>query len=271
MQGERQQQRPTGDESEKLGKYVTLSVDDGHPTDHRTVDLLQKYGLKATFYIPGANAERTVMTPGEIREIDQQFEVGSHTLNHLRLTWITPERAWREICDGKKASEDMLGHEVVSFCYPGGKFNRRVAKQVAEAGFLAARTCMYFLNDFPKDPFLWGVSAYANTYPAYVQIRHCWLEGNFAGSYHYVTKFKARTSWASQFMCALDHVSRGGGMAHLYFHSWEIDQNGEWDELENVFKAVAQYSLTPVTNGYLYRRWYEKRGLAAASSICKIA
>lgn len=266
MQGEQPPQKATGEGSNTLEKYVTLSVDDGHPTDHRTVDLLQKYGLTATFYIPGANAERPVMTPSEIREIDRLFEVGSHTRNHLRLTWITPERAWRELCDGKKASEDMLGHEVVSFCYPGGKFNHRVAKLVEEAGFLAARTCMYFLNDFPKNPFLWGVSAYANTYPAYVQLRHCFLEGNFAGSYNYVTKFKARTSWAAQFMCALENVSREGGMAHLYFHSWEIDENGEWDELEAVFKAIAQHSLTPVTNGYLYRRWYERRGLVAGSA-----
>jgi peptidoglycan/xylan/chitin deacetylase (PgdA/CDA1 family) len=268
MQGEQSEPEPKGEQASAGEKYVTISVDDGHPTDLRTVDLLQQYGLKATFYIPGANAERTIMKPGEIRDIDRLFEVGSHTLNHLRLTWISAEEAWREVCDGKKASEDMLGHEVVSFCYPGGKFNRRAARQVAEAGFLAARTCMYFLNDFPKNPFLWGVSTYANTYPVYVQLRHCFLEGNLAGSYHYVTKFKARTSWAGQFMCALEHVSREGGMAHLYFHSWEIDQNGEWDELEAVFKAIAAHSLTPVTNGYLYRRWHEKRGLITGSSMC---
>jgi peptidoglycan/xylan/chitin deacetylase (PgdA/CDA1 family) len=269
MQGEQSEPQPKGGPASAGEKYVTISVDDGHPTDLRTVDLLQQYGLKATFYIPGANAERTIMKPSEIRDIDRLFEVGSHTLNHLRLTWISAEEAWREVCDGKKASEDMLGHEVVSFCYPGGKFNRRAARQVAEAGFLAARTCMYFLNDFPKNPFLWGVSTYANTYPVYVQLRHCFLEGNLAGSYNYVTKFKARTSWAAQFMCALEQVSREGGMAHLYFHSWEIDQNGEWDELEAVFKAIAQHSLTPVTNGYLYRRWHEKRGLIAGSSRCE--
>jgi peptidoglycan/xylan/chitin deacetylase (PgdA/CDA1 family) len=262
--------RQKSEESETaLEKFVTLSVDDGHPTDFRTVDLLHRYGLQATFYIPGANAERPVMTPSEIRAIDRQFEVGSHTLNHQRLTWVDVQTAWREVYDGKKASEDMLGHEVVSFCYPGGKFNRRAAQQVAEAGFLAARTCMYFLDDFPRDPFRWGVSAYANTYPAYVQLRHCFLEGNFAGSYHYVTKFKLRTSWAAQFMCALQHVDREGGTAHLYFHSWEIEQNGEWDELERVFGAIKQYSLTPVTNGYVYRRWYERRGLQAKSRSAK--
>jgi hypothetical protein len=70
--------------------------------------------------------------------------------------------------------------------------------------------------------------------------------------------------WAAQFICALEDVSREGGIAHLYFHSWEIDQNGEWDDLEGLFKAIARYSLTPVTNGFLYRRWHEKRGLVSS-------
>jgi len=62
----------------------------------------------------------------------------------------------------------------------------------------------------------------------------------------------------AQFVCALEDVSRHGGIAHLYFHSWEIDDNGEWDELESLFKTIRQYPLTPVTNGFLYRRWHGK-------------
>lgn len=253
------------DQSTSREKYVTLSVDDGHPTDLRTVDLLHKYGLTATFYVPGANEERIVMDAAQVRDIDRQFEVGSHTLNHIRLTKLSPQRAMQEIVDGKKFSEDTLGHEVISFCYPGGKFNRRIEAQVAEAGFLAGRTCRYFLNDYPKNPFSWDISTYANTYPAYVQVRHCLLEYNFVGAYKYVTTFKSRVPWVAQFICALEDVSRNGGMAHLYFHSWEIDQNGEWDKLETLFKAIVQYPLKPVTNGFLYRRWHEKFGAAASS------
>ena len=84
-----------GTESSTTEKYVTISVDDGDPSDLRTVDLLLKYGLQATFYIPAANAERSVMSPCEIREIDRQFEVGSHTLNHVRLPPLPAEKAWR--------------------------------------------------------------------------------------------------------------------------------------------------------------------------------
>jgi peptidoglycan-N-acetylglucosamine deacetylase len=267
-----QHQEPRATESAAKEKYITISIDDGDVLDLRTTDLLHKYGLQATFYIPSKNDERPVMSPAQMREIDREFEVGSHTLNHVRLTWISPEAAAREIRDGKKFCEDTLGHEVVSFCYPGGKFNRHVARQVEEAGFLAGRTCRYFLNDFPKNPFYWDISTYANTYPAYVQLRHCLLEYNFAGAYEYLTTFRARTAWAAQFMRAVQHVSLDGGVAHLYFHSWEIDDNGQWDELEAVFKAIAQYSLTPVTNGYLYRRWHDKYGIvnSAASESCAI-
>ncbi|HTV53658.1 MAG TPA: polysaccharide deacetylase family protein [Terriglobia bacterium] len=244
-------------------KYLTISVDDGHPSDLRTVDLLHRYGLRATFYIPGVNHERELMTPSQMREIDSQFEVGSHCLNHVRLTWLSPERAWREISDGKKFSEDTLGHSVVSFCYPGGKFNRRIEALVRKAGFLAGRTCRYFLNDFPDNPFRWGVSAYANTYPAYVQVRHALKEHNYRGCYNYLTTFKATTSWQDQFQCALEKVTHDGGVAHLYLHSWEIDENGEWDKLEALFRSISNYPLKPVTNGYLYRRWYEKRRLVS--------
>jgi peptidoglycan/xylan/chitin deacetylase (PgdA/CDA1 family) len=258
------QHAPTASADNGVGKYVTISIDDGHPTDLRTVDLLNKYALKATFYVPGANEERALLSLAQMRDIDRQFEIGGHTLNHKCLTRIPAERVGPEISDGKKFLEDTLGHEVISFCYPWGKFNDRVGRQVAEAGFLGARTCRYFQNDFPKNPFCWDISTYANTYPAYVQLRHCFLEYNFAGAYNYVTKFRARVPWVSQFMCALDDVSREGGIAHLYFHSWEIDKNGQWGELEALFKTIAQHSLTPVTNGYLFRRWREKRGLVSS-------
>jgi len=249
-------------------RYVTISVDDGHPTDLRTVDLLAKYSLQATFYIPGANHERPVMDAQQIRDIDRQFEVGSHTLGHRCLTKLSPEKAWHEIVDGKKSSEDTVGHEVVSFCYPWGKFNRRVVRQVAEAGFLGGRTCRYFRNSFPDNPFSWDISTYANTYPAYIQIRHCFHEFNFTGAYEYLTTFKSRVSWLEQLIYALQDVSRNGGIAHLYFHSWEIDKNGEWDILEAAFKAIAQQgSLTPVTNGFLYKQWHEQRSRLVSATL----
>ena len=57
--------------------YLTFSIDDGHPKDLETADLLSKYGLKATFYIPATNPERPVMSASQIRTVAQTFEVGA--------------------------------------------------------------------------------------------------------------------------------------------------------------------------------------------------
>src|SRR5437016_2462370 len=104
------------------GKFVSISVDDGHPTDLRTRDLLQKYGLQATFYIPARNAEREVLPPAVVRQLSTGFEIGAHTFNHVALKHLPAEKAWLEIKQGKDWLEDVLGRPVHSFCYPRGKF-----------------------------------------------------------------------------------------------------------------------------------------------------
>ena len=46
---------------------VTISVDDGHPSDRRAADLLDDLGYAATFYVPARNSERPVMVARDIR------------------------------------------------------------------------------------------------------------------------------------------------------------------------------------------------------------
>ncbi len=113
-----------------MNRYATISIDDGHATDLRTADLLEKYGLAATFYIPYKNPERPVMGPSEIREIARHFEIGGHTLNHTPLRFLQRHQAWAEIRDGKSWLEDEVGRAVVSFCYTRGKFNSKLAAMV---------------------------------------------------------------------------------------------------------------------------------------------
>ncbi|MDD5069931.1 MAG: polysaccharide deacetylase family protein [Candidatus Omnitrophica bacterium] len=137
-------------------KYLTISVDDGHPTDLRSAELLSKYGLKATFYIPKANPERGVMSESNIKKIAENFEIGGHTYSHQPLNRIDYDQIKKEVEDGKNWIEQLLGKEIIAFCYPQGKVNRLALKAVKASGFKGARTCMYNLNDFPRDPFLWG-------------------------------------------------------------------------------------------------------------------
>jgi hypothetical protein len=41
--------------------FLTASWDDGHPLDFRIADMLERYGLTGTFYVP-SRAETTVMS-----------------------------------------------------------------------------------------------------------------------------------------------------------------------------------------------------------------
>src|SRR6266446_4273986 len=77
--------------------YLTFSVDDGHPTDLSTAEMLARLGLQATFYVPGRNEERPVMGTPEIRELSRRFEIGSHTMNHRRVHDLNDIEAQAEV------------------------------------------------------------------------------------------------------------------------------------------------------------------------------
>ena len=240
--------------------FVTVSVDDGHSTDLRTADLLNKYGIPATFYIPGRNPERPVISTGEMRRLADSFELGAHTMSHVPLNKLPLERAWHEIADGKAWLEDTIGKPVESFCYPRGKHTGKIAALVRRAGFRGARTCCLNRHDFPADPYMWAVSTQGHNHGRAVQIRHALFERNLWGAFNYLKIYKGTVDWAAHFGQALDWVSVNGGIAHLYFHSWEIEQANEWRKLESVMRAIGERAgLRRVTNGELFVSWGARR------------
>jgi peptidoglycan/xylan/chitin deacetylase (PgdA/CDA1 family) len=237
-------------------RFVTISIDDGHETDFRSAELLNKYGLQATFYIPARNPERPVMSGSKIRELAATFEIGAHTMNHVPLKSLSDAEARVEIAEGKRWLEDTTGKSAISFCYPRGKFNRSTPALVKQAGFLGARTCLYNLNNFPHDPFLWGVSTHAYSHSRTIQFRHATLEANFAGMLNFVCTHKGATDWQKHFLYGLEHVEQRGGIAHLYLHSWEIDELKQWDRVEAMFAEISKRSqFAKVTNGSLFQLW----------------
>jgi|SRR5579863_3701362 len=237
-------------------RFVSISVDDGHLTDFRTAELLTKYGLPATFYIPAQNPERPVMPETQVRELSAGFEIGAHTVSHLSLHTMPNSRALDEIVGGKQWLESVLGKQVLSFCYPQGKFNRATPALVKQAGFLGARTCYFNVHGFPGNPFLWGVSTHAYSHSMAIQVRHALIERNFAGAVNFFRINRCETDWEKHFSYSLDHVEQRGGIAHLYLHSWEIDELGQWKELEAVLAAISlRKGFRKVTNGDLFQLW----------------
>lgn len=234
-------------------KYLTISIDDGHPSDCKSAELLSKYGLKATFYIPKINPEREVMDEPVIKKLADAFEIGGHTYSHKPLCGIPVNEIKKEVQDGKNWIEQLLGREVTAFCYPRGKFNTSIINAVRDSGFKGGRTCMYNLNDFPKNPFLWGVSTHAYSHSKAIQIRHAILENNFKGLLNFFLAQRSSVDWVNQFKFAIEYVERSGGVAHLYLHSWEIDKLNEWKRLEGLFRYLSgKKDLKRLTNGELF-------------------
>lgn len=246
-----------------MDRYITISVDDGHPDDVRTAELLSKYNLAATFYIPAANPQRKMMNEAQIRVIadaSPAFEMGAHTYSHVPLNRLPYSQVYEEMVKGKEWLEQVIGAPVTSFCYPKGKFTRETVVAARAVGFRGARTCMFNLNSFARDPMLWGVSTHAYSHSRAIQIRHCCLERNFRGLVNYFVIHRGAVDWVEHFRRAIDYVQSNSGIAHLYLHSWEISNLNEWRRLRELFVEISSNSsLTPVTNGQIFDLWYARR------------
>ena len=135
--------------------YLTTSWDDGDPLDTKLGELLAKHNIKATFYIPCSNQEGSkVLSNSALQSLAREFEIGSHTLDHVPLDGNDIHEIRRQVTEGKAKLQDSLGKEVKGFCYPGGKNSAHARQIVADAGFYFARTTADFHTGLLADPYL---------------------------------------------------------------------------------------------------------------------
>lgn len=232
---------------------ITTSWDDGHPLDLRVADLLTRYGLPGTFYIPLENAERPVMLPAEMRQLNEAgFEIGGHTWHHVRLPGLSGPQLQREISEAKSELESVLGRATVAFCYPGGKHNRQVRASVRAAGFKGARgTRRYQVHPSP-DPWSWPTSIQAHNFSNDQIGLHLVVRWNPAGLKWWLGQ-RGETNWARLALRLLDWAEREDGVWHLWGHSWEIEAEGQWLALEAVLREASRRShARHLGNGELF-------------------
>jgi peptidoglycan/xylan/chitin deacetylase (PgdA/CDA1 family) len=224
---------------------VTTSWDDGHLLDLKLAELLRKYDIKGTFYIP----LNTGMNEKEIKKISKDFEIGAHTLSQKDLTTISLDEAKIEILDSKTELEAIINKKVEMFCYPEGHYNMQIINLVKEAGFIGARTVEQFRIGIPKNRFkMWTtIHVHPGSYRNYIKII---LNKNF-GAFKYIQYLKSNFVETSK--CFLNHVYIHGGIFHLWGHSWEIEKFELWEELEEIFNYISNKNIAYASNGELIR------------------
>jgi len=220
---------------------VTTSWDDGHPSDLKLAELLKRYDIPATFYIPIDNMETECMNPQQINEIAQSFDVGGHTYHHVKLTQISPKEAEREIVEGKKRLEEIIGRELLSFCYPRGRFNDKIINEVNQAGFIGGRTVKLFTRSI-KDSFKMSTMVYAKDLSFPVYVKHCATSPDPSLFLFMLKNNLLFKDWDRIATETLEFVIENGGVWHLWGHSWEIDGNNDWGRLEEVLCQISMLS-----------------------------
>src|SRR4051812_46857348 len=106
-----------------MSKVITTSWDDGHPKDFLISELLDKYNLKGTFYIPRSNPQHEVMTEHQLSLLATHNEIGGHALHHTRLTGLPKDAVDAEVSGCYQWLQGITAKAPVSFCFPLGSYN----------------------------------------------------------------------------------------------------------------------------------------------------
>ncbi len=230
---------------------LTTSWDDGHRCDLKLAQMLNRHGLKATFYVAPENqelAQQDLLSVPEIRNLSQDFEIGAHSMTHRRLPAIPEREAAREINESKAVLEQVTGKEVDAFCYPGGAYTKVHTQLVREAGFRYARTVARYIFSV-DDPYAAGTSVHAYHHNQRIGL-DLWRTACFAK--FRPIKLLHCLDWDCLAKAMFDKVLKEGGIYHIWGHSWEIDENDDWERLEDVFRYIsANPEVSYVTNGEL--------------------
>ncbi|GAA5168015.1 polysaccharide deacetylase family protein [Viridibacterium curvum] len=122
-------------------RAITLSYDDGKVWDRRLVEILNTYGLKATFNLNGGKFGRdSRISADEVAELYAGHEVAAHSLTHPTLTRCPQEMLVQQIIDDRKRLEDLVGYPVRGFAYPNGQQNERLSSLLPNLGIAYARS-----------------------------------------------------------------------------------------------------------------------------------
>lgn len=114
---------------------IALTFDDGPnaKTTPLILDILEKYGIKATFFIIGENAE---YNGGLLkREVAAGHEIGNHTYSHTSLKNMTTEDLTGEIIRAENAIEKAAGIKTELFRPPEGICDTDIAKAAFDLGY----------------------------------------------------------------------------------------------------------------------------------------
>ncbi len=137
---------------------VILTFDDGYRDLYTTAfPILRAHSFKAVAYlVSGFLDAPNNVTRDQVLEMDHNgVEIGAHTFSHVDLTKTSNDELTHQLVDSKADLQALVGHPVVDFCYPAGRFDNRVVGAVRAAGYQTATTTQPGTQHSVSDRYTW--------------------------------------------------------------------------------------------------------------------
>jgi len=212
-------------------KAITFSFDDAVLQDIRFIEILDKYGLKATFnlnsqllgtsnelFINGKIIRHDKVKRKDVKGIYQNHEVAVHTLTHPLLPEIvSDEEIVRQVEQDRINLSEMVGYEVVGMAYPcGGENNdHRTAELIKMHTGVRYARAFDTTGNFQKFPDLY----------------------RYKGSVYCFGEWDKMHRMADEF---LRMESEEPKLFYIWGHSYEFDVFPErWEQMENFCEMIS--------------------------------
>jgi len=219
-----------------MAKYFLLSFDDGTIYDRRFVELLNKYGMKATFnlnsgledfvwqYEDRFPVRRQVLA--DTVELYRGHEVASHSLHHHWLNTLTPPQLTREIGEDCAALKKLFNLEEIGFGVPFTACTEREIKIIRKFVRYIRLSELADTFDLPKDPY------------------HIPIHGlyNDADIREKITRFAECDQEDALFVMA--------------GHSYELEVLQHWEYMESLLQLISGFGFETVTTMEFVKKCY---------------
>jgi hypothetical protein len=108
------------------------------------VKAIEGAGAAANFFYVG---ETVLIEKDLVRDVASRHQVESHTMTHANLRRLAKEDQRREIVQGKRTVEDVIGRPTRGFRAPFHAINRDTAAVLNEEGFTYDASGLYYRFD----------------------------------------------------------------------------------------------------------------------------
>ena len=190
-------------------KAVTFSYDDGQIFDVKLAEMFDDYGIRCTFNLNSHYIGQCGYMDSEaIRRLSVRHEIACHSFFHPHLENLPISRLISEIYEDKRKLEELAEKPVCGMAYPYGTFDRDVKDALRAAGILYSRTTgMNPSFTTPKDFLEWNPNC------------------------HHLAAAEKIKSFTAM------HGERS--LLYIWGHSYEFNRDKNWNEMEELLKAVA--------------------------------